>query len=112
MRLLADDVVWEMPPFPEWYEGPTQIGTLIGTWCPASRAGDMRLVAAGTANGLPVYGLYMRGEDGVHRAFHVQQVQLRPDGVTHVVAYFDTALFAAFGLPETWHRDDSRSATV
>jgi RNA polymerase sigma-70 factor (ECF subfamily) len=108
VRLLADDVVWEMPPFPEWYQGPAQVGQLIGTWCPASRAGDMRLVPAGTANGLPVYGLYMRDDDGVHRAFHVQQVEVGPDGVTHVIAYFDTALFAAFGLPEIWTEDAGR----
>ncbi|MGC5166720.1 sigma-70 family RNA polymerase sigma factor [Luteimicrobium sp. DT211] len=102
VRLLADDVVWEMPPFPEWYEGPTQIGTLIGTWCPAQAAGDMRLVPAGTANGLPVYGLYMRSDEGAHRAFQLHQVEVGPDGVTRVVAYFDTALFATFGLPEVW----------
>jgi RNA polymerase sigma-70 factor (ECF subfamily) len=62
----------------------------------------MRLVPAGTANGLPVYGLYMRDEDGAHRAFQLQQVELGDDGVTRVVAYFDTALFASFGLPDVW----------
>jgi RNA polymerase sigma-70 factor (ECF subfamily) len=52
------------------------------------------------ANGQPAYGLYMRGEDGVHRAFQLQQLELRDGRVAHVVAYFDTSLFARFGLPE------------
>ena len=97
--LLAADIVWEMPPFPGWYQGPEQVGTLIGTWCPASAPGDMRMVRT-SANGLPALALYMREADGVHRAFHVQQLTATADGVTHVTAWFTPGLFARFGLPE------------
>lgn len=96
--LLAADVVWEMPPYPEWYRGAEQVGTLISTWCPAQRDGDMRLLPT-SANGEPVIALYMREEDGVHRAFHLQHVTVTEDGVARVTAFFDPGLFAWFGLP-------------
>ncbi|WP_324651094.1 sigma-70 family RNA polymerase sigma factor [Georgenia sp. H159] len=96
--LLAADVVWEMPPFPGWYQGPEEVGALISTWCPAQRAGDMRMVPT-SANGDPVAALYMREEDGVHRAFQLQHVTATEDGVARVTAFFAPELFAAFGLP-------------
>jgi RNA polymerase sigma-70 factor (ECF subfamily) len=98
VELLAEDAVWEMPPFTGWYLGPADIGRLIRDKCPATGPGDMRLVPT-WANGQPAFAVYMREQDGVHRAFHIQQVTLTGSGVTHVSAYFDTALFAAFGLP-------------
>ncbi|WP_243738352.1 sigma-70 family RNA polymerase sigma factor [Cellulomonas shaoxiangyii] len=98
VELLAADVVWEMPPFPGWYQGPVAVGELIATWCPATGPGSMRLLPT-SANGLPAYGLYMRGEDGVHRPFQVQQVTLGEDGVRHVTVWFGAELFARFGLP-------------
>ena len=87
-----------MPPFTGWYQGSRAIDQLIANYCPAT-AGDQRMVPT-TANGQPAFGLYMRGPDGVHRAFHIQQLEIRDGRVTHVVAYFDTSLFATFGLPE------------
>jgi RNA polymerase sigma-70 factor (ECF subfamily) len=99
VRLLSADAVWEMPPFTGWYSGPAQIGALITTNCPAERAGDQIMVEV-SANGGPAFALYMRDPaDGVHRAFHVQVPTVGADGVTHVAAFFDTALFARFGLP-------------
>jgi RNA polymerase sigma-70 factor (ECF subfamily) len=97
VALLSADAVWEMPPFTGWYSGPEQIGDLITVNCPAERAGDQILVEV-AANGGPAFALYMRDpSDGVHRAFHVQ---VPTDGVRHVAAFFDTDLFARFGLPE------------
>ena len=96
--LLAADVVWEMPPFPEWYHGAEEVGRLITAWCPAKHPGDMRLLPT-SANGEPVLAMYMRADDGVHRAFHLQHVTVGEDGVTRVTAFFDRRLFAWFGLP-------------
>ena len=59
----------------------------------------MRLLPV-VANGQPAYAMYMRGEDGVHRAFQLQVVSLGASGVGHVTAFFDVSLFARFGLPE------------
>ena len=99
VQLLSADAVWEMPPFTGWYSGAEQIGTLIETNCPAERAGDQILVEV-SANGGPAWALYMRDpSDGVHRAFQLQVPTVGPTGVTHVAAFFDTDLFARFGLP-------------
>jgi RNA polymerase sigma-70 factor, ECF subfamily len=99
VRLLTEDAVWEMPPFTGWYRGADQIGRLISTQCPASCAGDMRMVPT-SANAQPALALYMRDDDGVHRAFQIKQLTIEGGRVAHVVCYFDTRLFATFGLPD------------
>lgn len=99
VAMLTADAVWDMPPFEEWYSGAETIGRLISTQCPASGPGDMRMVQV-SANGSPAFGLYMRGGDGVHRAFHIQHLTVTADGVSAVTAWFDPKLFGAFGLPE------------
>jgi RNA polymerase sigma-70 factor (ECF subfamily) len=104
VKLFADQAVWEMPPFEGWYVGPADIGSLITHKCPAKGVGDMLMVPT-SANGQPAYGLYMRGEDGVHRPFqlHVLEVHTSPSSgspeITHVSCFFDLALFDVFGLP-------------
>lgn len=98
VQLFTADAVWEMPPYTGWYQGPETIARLVAVNCPAERTGDMRLVAT-DANGQPAFGLYMRGPDGVHRAFHVHVLDLDGDRVRHVAAFFDTSLFGKFGLP-------------
>ena len=40
VELLAEDAVWEMPPYLGWYQGSTAIGHLIETHCPAEAPGD------------------------------------------------------------------------
>jgi len=99
VTLFSADAVWEMPPFTGWYQTPEHIVLLTRTHCPASGPGDMVLLPT-QANGQPAFGLYMRGDDGVHRAFQLHVVHLRGRAVDHVVAFFDTSLFAKFGLPD------------
>jgi RNA polymerase sigma-70 factor (ECF subfamily) len=100
VELFTNDAVWEMPPFTGWYQGAENIGRLIDTQCPAQGPGDMRLVPT-RANGQPAFGLYMRGPDGTYRPFNLPVLTVGPDGVTHVACFFDTKLFALFGLPES-----------
>ena len=111
VSLLTADAVWEMPPFTGWFQGAADIGRLISSQCPAERAGDMRLVPT-AANGGPAFGLYMRGPDGVHRPFHLQQLTLVAGRVQHVTAFFDTGLFARFGLPATMEGRPAGAARV
>ena len=80
-----------------WYRGPENIARLIDTRCPARGPGDMRLVPT-RANGQHAFGLYMRDGD-TYRPFNLPVLSLTPDGVSHVTAFFDTRLFATFGLP-------------
>ena len=99
ISLLKSDAVWEMPPYTALVSGVEAIHQLISNYCPAAAPGDQRMIPV-MANGRPAFGLYMRGDDDVHRAFHIQQLVIRDGRVGHVVAFFDTSLFAKFGLPE------------
>jgi RNA polymerase sigma-70 factor (ECF subfamily) len=88
-----------MPPFDGWYRGPEQIVTLTRVHCPAEAPGDMRFLRT-TANGQPAAALYMLNrETGKHEAFQLHVLDVKPGGVSHVVAFLDTALFEKFGLP-------------
>ncbi|TQK29675.1 RNA polymerase sigma-70 factor (ECF subfamily) [Arthrobacter sp. SLBN-53] len=98
-KLFTDEAIWEMPPFDSWYVGPAAIGALSRDKCPAERAGDMRFVAT-TANGQTAAGMYLRNpETGVHEPFQLHVIDMTAAGITHVVAFLDTALFPTFGLP-------------
>lgn len=99
VELFTADAVWEMPPFTGWYSGAQDIARLIDTQCPAKGPGDMRLIPA-RANGQPAFGLYLVDGDG-YRPFQLHVLTLSPAGVAHVVCFFDTRLFAKFGLPES-----------
>jgi len=97
-ELFTSETIWEMPPFVGWYQGPQAIAALIHQQCPAQAPGDMRLIPL-TANGQPAAAMYMRdGEQ--HLPFQLHVLDMRADGVSHVVAFLDTTLFAKFGLPQ------------
>jgi RNA polymerase sigma-70 factor (ECF subfamily) len=98
IELFTKDAVWEMPPFTGWYHGNEAIAELIDKQCPAKGPGDMRLVAT-VANGQPAFGVYMRGEDGVHRPFQLHVITFTSEGASHVACFFDLSLFETFGLP-------------
>ncbi len=99
VSMFTEDAIWEMPPFTGWYQGARTIGNLISSQCPASGPADMRMRRA-DANGQPAFALYMRDQDGIHRAFQIQVLTVTDGKVSHVGCFFDTRLFDAFGLPE------------
>lgn len=101
VKLFTADAIFEMPPFDGWYQGPADIVTLSKTHCPAQGPGDMRFLAT-TANGQPAAALYMLDrETGRHEEFQLHVLEVRPDGVSHVVAFHaGEGLFARFGLPD------------
>ncbi len=101
VEMFTAEAIWEMPPFDGWYQGGPNIGALIHQNCPAEKAGDMRLLPL-TANGQPAAAMYMRLPDtnGRHVPFQLHVLDVQADGVSHVVAFLDTRLFAKFGLPE------------
>jgi RNA polymerase sigma-70 factor, ECF subfamily len=98
VELFTADAVWEMPPFDGWYQGPENIVLLSKTHCPAEAAGDMRFIRT-TANGQPAAALYIiNRETGVHEPLQMHVMAVRPDGISHVVA-FHMSSFDKFGLP-------------
>jgi RNA polymerase sigma-70 factor, ECF subfamily len=99
VKLFTDDAIFEMPPFDGWYQGPEDIVTLSKVHCPAEGAGDMRFIGT-IANGQPAAALYMLNrETGVHEEFQLHVLEVRPGGVSHVVAFHANGLFEKFGLP-------------
>lgn len=108
VELFTADVVWEMPPFPAWYLGPEAIGRHLATRCPAG-PDDLRLAPI-EANGQPGFAMYQRDQDGVFRPFQLHVLTLTSAGISHVGVFLDTALFAAFGLPEVYTPDRLHAA--
>ncbi|MGW6445013.1 sigma-70 family RNA polymerase sigma factor [Lentzea sp. NPDC055074] len=96
--MFAQDVVWEMPPFPQFYRGPEMVAWHLTHQCPSVPHGA-RMIAT-EANGQPAFGLYLRAEDGVFRAFNLQVLEVT-DRITRVSSFFDLSLFPKFGLPST-----------
>lgn len=97
-KLLADDVVLEMPPFATWFSGReryirfmARVYTLRGT--------HWRMVPTG-ANGQPALAAYQRAPDGGHALHSVQVFSTTASGIGAVHAFQGRELFAAFGLPE------------
>ncbi len=99
VAMFTEDVVWEMPPYPQWYHGPDMVAWHLTNQCPAV-PGGARMIET-EANGQPAYGLYLREQDGVFRPFNLQVLDLKADRITHVASFFDLSLFPRFGLPST-----------
>ncbi|NLG47577.1 RNA polymerase subunit sigma-70 [Gordonia sp. (in: high G+C Gram-positive bacteria)] len=97
--VLADDAIWEMPPFPGWYIGAEEIGVLSLTQCPAKVAGDLKMVKT-TCNGQPAAGMYLRDGD-VWRRFQLDVLTISDGRIVHVGAFFEPELFTMARLPET-----------
>jgi RNA polymerase sigma-70 factor (ECF subfamily) len=111
--LFTADAVWEMPPYIGWYQTPADIVGLIETHCPATKAGDIRMMPT-AANGQPAFGTYLRDPDGNYQAFQLHVVHMtEPDGaaatgpagqsgpvIDHVAVFFSPTLFQRFGLPD------------
>lgn len=97
--LFTAEAIWEMPPFTSWYQGAHDIIALVHNQCPAELPGDMRMLPI-VANGQPGAAMYLRAGDR-HLPFQLHVLDIRADGVSHVVAFLDGSLFPKFGLPES-----------
>ncbi|MEU6643183.1 sigma-70 family RNA polymerase sigma factor [Saccharomonospora sp. NPDC046836] len=100
VSLFTEDVVWEMPPYVEWYSGPADVGHHLANRCPARPGGVLLLPIE--ANGQPGFALYLRDpEHGTYHAFTLQVLTLTAHGISHVANFLDVRLFDLFGLPLT-----------
>jgi len=57
-------------------------------------------IGSGGRNGQPAAAMYMRA-GRVHVPFQLHVLDMRSDGVSHVVAFLDETLFPKFGLPSS-----------
>ncbi len=99
IRLLRDDATFEMPPLPTWYVGREPVGRFLAARV-LRQPGSLRMIPA-AANGQPAFAAYLRGNDGVYRAHAVQVLTVTRSGVSRVVSFIGSGLFATFGLPES-----------
>ena len=109
VEVFTADVVWEMPPFSAWFQGPDAIARLIATHCPA-KAGEIRLLAT-EANGQPAYAVYRLTDEG-WMPFQLHVLAMTDGRVSHVSAFFDLSLFPTFGLPARLDDDAALGVAV
>jgi RNA polymerase sigma-70 factor, ECF subfamily len=54
---------------------------------------------ATAANGQPAAAAYLRGSDGLHRAYGIVVLTAGATGIARIVVFGESDLFARFGLP-------------
>jgi RNA polymerase sigma-70 factor, ECF subfamily len=97
VKLLADDVVMEMPPVPLWYRGREHYGLFMERVYRLNGTG-WRMIPT-SANGQPALAAYAPSPGGGHHRHTLQVFSVVEGLVTANVVFADTSLFDAFGLP-------------
>jgi RNA polymerase sigma-70 factor, ECF subfamily len=95
-KLLREDAVLEMPPQPTWFAGREQVGRFLASRV-LTEPGAFTMARA-AANGQPAFAVYLRGNDGVHRAHAIQVLTIGGDRLRRIVSFNDAGLFGVFGL--------------
>jgi RNA polymerase sigma-70 factor (ECF subfamily) len=98
IRLLRHDVVWEMPPLPQWYAGRDAVGGFLAAAAVLGGPGSWRTDRT-AANGGPALAMYARRPDRRHHAHGIQLLDVTAHGIARVVTFLDPGLFPRFGLP-------------
>jgi RNA polymerase sigma-70 factor (ECF subfamily) len=94
-ELLVHDAVLELPPSATWFDGGDAITCAVsGLGSP----GDWRMTPI-AANGQPGAAAYLRGSDGIYRAYAIVVLSTAADTLTRIVVFGDPALFPTFGMP-------------
>lgn len=97
VKLLADDVVMEMPPVPLWYRGREHYGLFMERVYRLNGTG-WRMIRT-SANGQPALAAYAPSPGGGRHRHTLQVFSVVEGLVTANVVFADTSLFDAFGLP-------------
>jgi RNA polymerase sigma-70 factor (ECF subfamily) len=97
VKLLHEDAIMSMPPYPLWLAGPKDMGAwFVGHGIGCSGA---RLVPT-SANGCPAFGSYRVDPEGGWMPFSVQVLELRGDRIVGHHNFLECeSLFPLFGLP-------------
>jgi RNA polymerase sigma-70 factor (ECF subfamily) len=97
VTLLKDDVVFNMPPFELWLQGPDQVGKwMLG---PGIECKDAKLLTT-RANGCPAVAIYKPSEPGVWSPFNLAVLEIAGGEITGITNFLYPELFPEFGLPE------------
>ncbi len=97
VALLREDVVLNMPPWPQWYVGRMAVREVFAN---VRRQLQFRVVLT-AANRQPALAMYARsGTEPVWKAHAIQLLSFRDDAITRLTTFRDARLFARFGLPD------------
>jgi RNA polymerase sigma-70 factor (ECF subfamily) len=94
-RLLAEDVLMEMPPMLNWFAGRENYAIFMD-WVFEISGTDWRVHAVG-ANGQPAFAAY-RGTEDAYRLHTLQVFTMSPAGISRNSVFQDDEVFAVFGL--------------
>ena len=97
VKLLHDDAVMSMPPFPLWLVGPQEISRFFlgqGIGCQGSK------LVATAANGSAAFGSYKPAGDGTRRPWAIQVIEVSGDRIVGHHNFLGPDLFPVFGLPD------------
>lgn len=97
VRLLRDDALLTMPPFPLSYRGRAAIAQFFGTVPEGGALDRIRLVHT-RANRQPALAAYVR-EGAGHIGYGVMVLNLDGSSIAEIVGFGDPTLFPHFGLP-------------
>jgi RNA polymerase sigma-70 factor (ECF subfamily) len=97
--LLADDVVFAMPPTPRWYRGVEDVGAFMRRQ-PLKPSRQWRLAEI-SANGQVAFAIYGRHADDEPFTGHgIKLLTFNASGaISEVIAYLTADSFERFGLP-------------
>ena len=95
-RVLRKDAALEPVGSLTWFSGRYTCMRYVTQFFGA--AGDWRM-AATAANGQPAAAAYLRGADGVHRAFGLAVLTVTATGIARIVVFGDPGLVTRFGFP-------------
>jgi len=100
VALLTDDAWVRMPPEPHQYQGRTAIAAFLRDRA-ALRGTPLRVVAT-RANTQPAFACYLPlPPAAIARSYGLLVLTLQGDRIAAITWFFDTGVFAHFGLPRT-----------
>jgi RNA polymerase sigma-70 factor (ECF subfamily) len=96
VKLLHQDVTFNMPPFTLWLQGPDQVYDWMtgpGIGCANAR---LRVTSA---NGCPAVGIYKTTDGRLWEPFNIAVLDISNGGIAGITHFIYPELFEAFGLP-------------
>jgi RNA polymerase sigma-70 factor (ECF subfamily) len=98
VALLKDDVVFNMPPFRLWLQGPQSVHDwMLG---PGIECKDAQVLVT-RANGCAAVAIYKPSEPDTWSPFNLAVLEMSGGKITGITNFLYPRLFGVFGLPET-----------
>jgi RNA polymerase sigma-70 factor (ECF subfamily) len=98
VTLLKDDVVFNMPPFQLWLQGPQDVHDwMLG---PGIECKDAQVLVT-RANGCPAVAVYKPSAPDVWSPFNLAVLEVQDGAITGITNFLYPELFPKFGLPAT-----------